>query len=283
MPAQAAAEPPQAAAARVPGALEPARVAVERARVPAEPAQGPAVRAQEPAEPLRARAVRAQGLAEPPRAQAEPARVPLVRARVPRELPAKAAAAALERGRSAEELELGLDFAVLPMLTAFASTTRKFIEGTLAAAVLVLYTGCGDQGSERKGGGEIPDLTAGAGSGGAGGGAAETLVPWCDAYKIVNCVCQQCHQNPTRNGAAMPLMTYEDTQLRYPPSSSTFVWEKMEDAVTNRTMPETGDPSVEPPVSPLTEAQRTTLLAWLAQGAHAEGGLNCQASCDWSK
>jgi len=193
---------------------------------------------------------------------------------------AKAAAAALERGRSAEEVELGLDFAVLPMLTAFASSARKLIEATLAAAVLLLYTGCGDQGTERKGGGEIPDLTAGSG---AGGGASATLVPWCDAYKIVNCVCQQCHQNPTRNGAAMPLMTFEDTQAHYPASSSTFVWERMEEAVTNRSMPETGDPSVDPPVSPLTDAQRATLLAWLAQGAHAEGGLDCQATCDWSK
>jgi len=166
------------------------------------------------------------------------------------------------------------------MLTAFASSTRRLIEATLAAAVLVLYTGCGDDGTERKGGGEIPDLTAG---NGAGGGATETLVPWCDAYKIVNCVCQQCHQNPTRNGAAMPLMTYEDTQARYPASSSTFVWERMERAVSNRSMPETGDPSVDPPVKPLTDGQRTTLLAWLAQGAHPEGGLDCSASCDWSK
>jgi hypothetical protein len=205
------------------------------------------------------------------------------RVRAPRELPAKVATAALEQGRSAEALELGLDFAVLPMLTAVASSTRKLIEATLAAAMLFLYTGCGDQGTERKGGGEIPDLTAGGGSGGSGGGATETLVPWCDAYKIVNCVCQQCHQNPTRHGAAMPLMTYEDTQARYPASSSTLVWEKMKEAVTNRSMPETGDPSVDPPVAPLTDAQRTTLLAWLAQGAHPEGGLDCVATCNWSE
>jgi hypothetical protein len=198
------------------------------------------------------------------------------------ELPAKAVATAPERGPSAEVPELGLHFELLPMLTAFASSTRWLIEATLAATLLVLYTACGDQSTERKGGGEIPDITAGSGSGG-GGGATATLVPWCDAYKIVNCVCQQCHQNPTRHGAAMPLMTYEDTQARYPASSSTLVWEKMEQAVTNRTMPETGDPSVEPPVEPLTEAQRTTLLAWLAQGARPEGGLGCTATCDWSK
>jgi len=167
------------------------------------------------------------------------------------------------------------------MPTAFASSTRKLIEATFAATVLILCSGCGDQSTERKGGGEIPDLTAGSGAG--GGGATETLVPWCDAYKIVNCVCQQCHQNPTRHGAAMPLMTYEDTQARYPVSSSTLVWEKMQEAVSKRSMPETGDPSVEPPVKPLTEAQRTTLLTWLAQGAHPEGGLDCPATCDWGQ
>lgn len=169
------------------------------------------------------------------------------------------------------------------MLTPFASATRRLIEATVAAAVLLLYTGCGDQSTERRGGGEIPDLTAGGGSGSGGGAATEKPVPWCDAYKIVNCVCQQCHQEPTRHGAAMPLMTYEDTQARYPASSSTFVWERMEVAVTNRSMPETGDPSVNPPVKPLTEAERTTLLTWLAQGARAEGGLDCPSTCDWSE
>jgi len=156
-----------------------------------------------------------------------------------------------------------------------------------AALVLAFHAGCSDQSSERQGGGEPPDLTAGSGSADSGageGGAAAGLVPWCDAYEIINCVCQQCHQNPTRNGAPMPLMTYEDTQARFPmPTSSTFVWERMQIAVSNRFMPETNNPSVLPPVEPLTEAQRSTLLAWLAQGAHDEGGRDCPKTCDWSK
>ncbi|HYQ29837.1 MAG TPA: hypothetical protein VER04_21560 [Polyangiaceae bacterium] len=154
-----------------------------------------------------------------------------------------------------------------------------------AAAVLALYTGCGDQGTEPKGGGELPDLNAGSGSGaGAAGAGAGAPVPWCDAYKIINCVCQQCHQNPTLNGAAMPLMTYEDTQAPFPlPTSSTFVWQKMQVAVGNRSMPETSNPSVSPAVKPLTEAQRTTLLDWLAQGAHDQGGRSCPMTCDWAK
>ena len=161
------------------------------------------------------------------------------------------------------------------MLTALARSTRGLIGATLSAAVIVLYTGCGDQSSERKGGGDIPDLSA------AGAQSAE-LVPWCDAYKVINCVCQQCHQNPTLNGAAMPLMTYEDTQAPFPlATSSTLVWQRMQVAIRSGSMPETSNPSVEPPVKPLSDAQRSTLLDWLAQGAHDEGGSDCPKSCAW--
>jgi len=172
------------------------------------------------------------------------------------------------------------------MLTAIASSTRALIGAFVAAGVLALYTGCGDQSTERTGG-EVPDLSAGSAGAAEGGGAgaqAGKTVPWCDAYKIVNCVCQQCHQDPVRHGASMPLMTYEDTQAPFPfPTSKTFVWEKMETAVSSRFMPLTTDPSVTPPVEPLSDADRNTLLDWLAQGAHDEGGTDCPKSCDWSK
>ena len=179
------------------------------------------------------------------------------------------------------------------MLTALASSTRGLIGATFMAVVLALYTGCGDQSTERKGGGGIPNLDAGGGGGesnagaagaGAAAGAQGSPVPWCDAYKIINCVCQQCHRDPTLNGAAMPLMTYEDTQAPFPlPTSSTLVWEKMQVAVKSRVMPETGNSSVVPAVKPLTDAQQNTLLNWLAQGALDEGGSNCPMTCDWSK
>ncbi|MEI9950076.1 MAG: hypothetical protein WDO74_14170 [Pseudomonadota bacterium] len=170
------------------------------------------------------------------------------------------------------------------MLTALARSTRALIGTTFTAAALALYTGCGDQSTERKGGDDIPDLNAGSGASdaGAGGAGVGGLVPWCEAYKIVNCVCQQCHQNPTRYGAAMPLMTYEDTQLPFPSAtSSTFVWQKMRTAVGSGFMPETSNPSVVPAVQPLTDAQRDTLLDWLDQGAHDLGGRTCPTGCNW--
>jgi len=171
------------------------------------------------------------------------------------------------------------------MVTAFAKSTRKLLGTTFAVALLALYTGCGDESTEREGGGEVPDLEAGSGSGEAGAaGASGDRVPWCDAYKVIHCACQQCHQDPTLNGAAMPLMTYEDTQAPYPTAtSSTFVWQRMQSTVSSGFMPDTGNPSVVPPVKPLTDAQRETLLGWLAQGAHAEGSRDCPMTCDGAK
>ncbi|HKO50021.1 MAG TPA: hypothetical protein VJV79_19960 [Polyangiaceae bacterium] len=146
---------------------------------------------------------------------------------------------------------------------------------------LALYTGCGDQSTEPNGGGDMPGLNAGSSGSEAGAAGAQSgLVLWCDAYKVVKCVCQQCHQNPTLNGAAMPLMTYEDTQAPFPlETSSTRVWERMQAAIISGSMPETSNPSVVPAVKPLTTAQRTTLLDWFAQGAHDQGGRNCPSSC----
>ena len=163
-----------------------------------------------------------------------------------------------------------------------------------AAALGVLFVAsCGDQSSERRGGGEIPDLTGGSGQalpdpGAAGAndaGAAGALptgpVPWCDAYRILNCVCQQCHQAPPLNGAPFPLLSYDDTQARYPFKSSKPIWQQMQTVVGNGFMPYQGDPTVMPAVQPLPAPQKATLLAWLAEGALPEGGTDCPKTCEW--
>jgi len=116
------------------------------------------------------------------------------------------------------------------------------------------------------------------------GGEMNDAVTWCAAYKIINCSCQQCHQSPPLNGAPIPLMTYADTQAPFPmPTSDERAWQVMQDEVRIRFMPYTGDPTVMPPVKPLTDDQQNTLLTWLEQGAHDEGGPNCPQSCDWPK
>ncbi len=170
-------------------------------------------------------------------------------------------------------------------------------------AVIALYSGCSDQASERRGGGEIPDLTAGSGmivsaeagaggalgeAGAAGAAAVPPPVPWCAAYKVINCVCQQCHQNPTINGAPVdvPLVTYDDTQAPYGVASlNRKVWQEMQTVIKSGFMPFTGleDPPVSPPVQPLDAERKATLLTWLAEGAHDEGGQDCPMACDWTK
>ena len=181
------------------------------------------------------------------------------------------------------------------MSIAPATSSRVLLGALLLAMGMALYTGCSDQGSERRGGGDMPDLNAGStqtmpdsgaagtAEGGAAGAPSAGPVLWCDAFKVINCVCQQCHQNPPLNGAPIPLMTYEDTQPPFPfPSSTNRVWQKMQMDVSTKAMPFMGDPSILPTVKPLTDEQFNTLLTWLAEGAHDEGGTECTPTCDWS-
>jgi len=122
----------------------------------------------------------------------------------------------------------------------------------------------------------------GTSDGASGSDGGPEPVTWCEAYKIINCSCQQCHQNPPLHGAPIPLVTYEDTQAPFgkPPGT---VWQEMQSVVESRSMPYTGDPAVMPPVQPLTDEQQTTILAWLSQGATDEGGQKCTMTCDWNK
>jgi len=175
------------------------------------------------------------------------------------------------------------------MSIAPAVSARVLIGAMFASGLLALH-GCGDQSSERRGGAGMPNLTAGAGgmlseagASGGGGAAADGLVPWCAAYKVINRVCQQCHQNPPVNGAPIPLMTYADTQAHLPASSANAVWMTALGYVSSGFMPFTGDPSVVPPVKPLTAEQKDTLLTWLNQGALDVGGTDCPMGWDWSK
>ena len=62
------------------------------------------------------------------------------------------------------------------MRIALAASTRALIGAVATAALLALYPGCGDQGTERRRGGDIPDLAASSGMtamAGAGGDASD--------------------------------------------------------------------------------------------------------------
>ena len=80
----------------------------------------------------------------------------------------------------------------------------------------------------------------------------------CDADRVLQSVCQQCHSNPTQNSAPFPLVTYADTQTV---SNGQPVWQYMRTVVASGAMPL-------PPVQ-ITAADRDTLTRWLNSGAPA--------------
>ncbi|HTA91685.1 MAG TPA: hypothetical protein VK745_19010 [Polyangiaceae bacterium] len=152
------------------------------------------------------------------------------------------------------------------------------------AALMALYSGCAssDVSTNRQGGGALPVVPEASVL--VEASLSDVPVPWCAAYHIINCVCQQCHQNPPLNGAPIPLMTYADTQAPFPfATSKGLVWQTMQTVVATRFMPYLGDKTVMPPVLPLSDDDYDTLLSWLAQGAVDLGGQDCPMECDWSK
>jgi hypothetical protein len=158
---------------------------------------------------------------------------------------------------------------------------RSLMGAITVAALMALYGGCASNSvsTHQEGGGSPPPVPEAGLS--EGTSPSDAPVPWCAAYHIINCVCQQCHQNPPLNGAPIPLMTYDDTQAPF--GTKELVWQVMQDVVSSRFMPFTGDPTVMPVVLPLDDDDYNTMLAWLGQGATDLGGQDCPMECDWSK
>jgi hypothetical protein len=103
-------------------------------------------------------------------------------------------------------------------------------------------------------------------------------VPFCDALTVIRDKCQRCHGDPLKNGAPAPFLTYEDTQKLYPTSDMTWA-DVMLPAVEKDIMPfvalNEGTKPIMPPVEPLTDAEKDTLVTWLKQGAMPTGGTDC--------
>jgi hypothetical protein len=83
---------------------------------------------------------------------------------------------------------------------------------------------------------------------------------------------------PPQHGAPAPFLTYEDTQAAYPGSDIKFS-DLMLNDVAKGFMPfvalNNPPTSLMPPVEPLTDEEKATLLGWLKQGAQPEGGTDC--------
>ena len=99
-------------------------------------------------------------------------------------------------------------------------------------------------------------------------------VTWCQALGVLEASCQRCHSDPVQNGAPFPLVTYDHTQVVVGMAMPTPVHVKMREAVASDFMPLRQIP-LDPPVQALTCEQKTTLLAWLDQGAESVGGTTC--------
>lgn len=119
------------------------------------------------------------------------------------------------------------------------------------------------------------DPTAGSPSVAEGGASA---VSYCDALKVVQDKCQRCHSMPPQNGAPIPFITWEDFQEPYGNSGETY-GQYAVGLVERGAMPFVvlNDPptNLMPPVEPLTDDEKATLLAWLRQGAQPLGGTDC--------
>lgn len=129
-----------------------------------------------------------------------------------------------------------------------------------------------------SGGTEGVEGDAGAAMGGAGpGGAPAALTPWCDAYAVMEAKCHRCHNEPQLYGAPFSLLTWADTQAKY--STSKVRYQRMQDVVTSGFMPlvdANGPPlNAMPPVEPLTDEEKITLLQWLGEGAPRETDSTC--------
>ena len=97
---------------------------------------------------------------------------------------------------------------------------------------------------------------------------SNVALTYCDAAPILELKCQRCHQDPPESGAPFPLLTYADTQVPAPLQGDTERKRAADilSAIETNYMPFMGLP-LDPPVSPLTCSERTTLLDWLRKGA----------------
>jgi len=143
--------------------------------------------------------------------------------------------------------------------------------------------GCTATAGSTAGAGILP----GSGSGGTGvvsmmagttslplGGTGSMIQPGvasgvpCDVAEIVGDHCTGCHQNPTKIGAPMPLITVADFQA----VSKSDVTKKVYQVIPSRLDPT--DPTKrmpQPPLEALTAEQKTAFNQWLMAGAPARG------------
>jgi uncharacterized membrane protein len=107
------------------------------------------------------------------------------------------------------------------------------------------------------------------------GSAANAPPSWCEIQVILQQKCQRCHQLSPEHGAPFSLLTYADTQEDDGKGNQRF--QLMAAVIDSGYMPPKFM-KLDPPVEPLTAAERATLLDWCAQGAPQGAADSCPAT-----
>jgi len=107
---------------------------------------------------------------------------------------------------------------------------------------------------------EKPEPGAG-GSGGGGPGEDAAGLP-CDVQRLLRARCQSCHSSTPVEGAAIPLVTYDDLTARSKNDASVTVL-----ARCLKRMKDTLRPMPPSPANAITVSEMTPLQAWLEAGA----------------
>jgi Copper type II ascorbate-dependent monooxygenase, C-terminal domain/Copper type II ascorbate-dependent monooxygenase, N-terminal domain len=133
----------------------------------------------------------------------------------------------------------------------------------LLVFILVLFVaGCDPESSAND-----PGHGSTAGSGGAPAPVSGEGLP-CDVDAALEAQCRQCHADPPRYGAPMPLETYEDMHAPAASDPSHRVFELMLARIHDDVAPM-------PPSGELSEAEAAALDAWLASGAPRSDEPSC--------
>ena len=97
---------------------------------------------------------------------------------------------------------------------------------------------------------------------------------WCSVQAVFALKCQRCHASPASHGAPFALVSYDDTQVLDRKGRTRF--ERITNVVEEQSMPPATNSKLEPPVEPLRDEERATLLSWCAQGATLTGNASCE-------
>ena len=163
---------------------------------------------------------------------------------------------------------------------------RPLFPTLLAAAVTaILFAGCNADltdgclsGACPPGGTTTSSTTTG--SGGMDGGVTCGPLPVsgdipCDVFKVIHGTCNRCHVDPPLIGAPFPLLTYEDTQMKYD-TQGKLRYQRMHEVIQPDGAPHMPFQSTKIVVPELTAAEFATLDAWLACPTPTAQGQGCE-------